>query len=152
MRRPRVCTPGASERVCALIRQGVALRAIAARADMPTLDTLDRWLREDVAFRLGYASARKLQSAVLSDDLVILTDAIASPDNAGLKLRMDARKWRVGELRQDEDKGGGAKTPDFDVEVTARLQEALDRVKAAGDDPAGEAAAAGDAETDGAER
>lgn len=152
MRRPRQYRSTAAERVCALVCQGVGLREIVARAGMPTLETLQRWLKEDEDFRLSYASACKFQRRVLSDDLVVLTDAIASPDNAGLKLRMDARKWRVGELRQDEDKGGGAKTPDFDVEVTARLQEALDRVKAAGDDPAGEAAAAGDAETDGAER
>lgn len=152
MRRPRLRTAIASERVCALVCQGVALREIAARAGMPTLETLYRWLREDEDFRLGYASACKFQRRVLSDDVVVLTDAIASPDNAGLKLRTDARRWRVSEFRQDEDKDGGAKTPDFDVEVTARLQEALDRVKAAGDDPAGEAAATGDAETDGAER
>jgi hypothetical protein len=150
VRRPRQYRSTVAERVCALVCRGVGLRDIAARAGMPTLETLHRWLDEDAAFRRSYASACKLQRTVLSDDVVTLTDAIASPDNAGLKLRTDARRWRVAELRQDEDTGGGAQKPDFDEEVTARLQAALDRVNAA--DGSGGAAADDESETDGTGR
>jgi hypothetical protein len=142
----------APERVCGLLRQGHALRAIAARKRMPTLDTLTRWLTEDSAFRADYDRAREAQREIFADDVVALADALAGSSAAGLKLRIDARKWRVALMDKQtaakgkKDRGG---PPDDLIE---RLEEAERRIAeqnaAASDAPPNDATAAADRATD----
>jgi putative ubiquitin-RnfH superfamily antitoxin RatB of RatAB toxin-antitoxin module len=127
IRRPRQCRKMASDRVCTLIRQGHGLRAIAAREGMPTLDTLTQWLVEDSDFRARYERACHAQREVFAGDVVTLADAIAESDLAGIKLRIDARKWRVGVLGKDVGNDAAAMVG-VDNDVIERLQAAADRI------------------------
>lgn len=160
LKRPIRCRKLAAERVCALVRQGCALRDIAAREGMPTLETLSGWLADDSEFRARYERARQVQSEIFGDDVVRLADAVADSDLAGIKLRIDARKWRVGVIGKDD--GGGAGLAGLDAEMIERLEAAAVRVAqwnaaaaeapadASGDrsDPAGDAAFDGEAEAE----
>ncbi|MGE5537321.1 MAG: hypothetical protein ACM30I_01795 [Gemmatimonas sp.] len=124
--RPRKCNKLATRRVCALIRQGFGLREIARRPGMPTLDTLTRWITEEDAFRVEYDRARQTQTEVYADDVVALADAVADGDLAGVKLRVDVRKWHVvltrGAARPGGDKGL------VDEEVLRRFAAATERL------------------------
>lgn len=121
------------DRVCALIRQGFALRGIAERDGMPTLDTLGKWLEESRAFRARYELARKMQREIFADDVLALARAVAGPDVAadeipGLKLRIEALKWRVGGLPKND---GDSHRPGFELddEAVERLQRAAERIR-----------------------
>ena len=111
-------------RVGALIAQGYTLPAIARKRGLPNVDTLRHWLAENEKLRDAYEQARDLRNEQLADDAVALADTLADTNNAGLKLRIDARKWRAGLNRKDgkkEDKKG--RDPDF----ADRVQRMIDR-------------------------
>ena len=111
-------------RVSSLIAQGYTLTAICRKPGQPNIETLRHWLAENEKLRDAYEQARDLRNEQLADDAVALADTLADANNAGLKLRIDARKWRAGLNRKDgkkEDKN--RPDPDF----AARLQRAIDR-------------------------
>ena len=118
----------AAERVLSLVRRGNALDVIAAQEGMPTLDTLQRWLDENTAFRAQYDRARQLQGEVLADQVITVIDLTTSADNAGGKLRAEARKWRYDAIRKDRPAPGTAAREPSE-ETVARLQRALERVR-----------------------
>lgn len=136
--RPKTYRPTVAERVFALIRQGHALSDIAAREGMPTLDTLQRWSTENAAFRTQYERTRQFQSDILADQVVAMADLITLADSEGLKLRIEARKWRVAMIRKDRPAPGAPAAEPSD-DTVARLQRALDRIRTAPPVPGPEA-------------
>jgi hypothetical protein len=123
------------ERVAALIAQGHTLANIAHRRGLPSVTTLRQLCAENAKLREAYDQARDRRNEQLADDAVALADTLADTGPAGLKLRIEARKWRVAIDRKD-----GKKPPDNAQkkaalrEETERLQRALERVKHREDD------------------
>jgi hypothetical protein len=107
------------------------LRDIAAQPDMPTVDTLKDWLAKNPDFRAEFDAARQFQSEIFADDVVALANALAQFDVAGLKLRIDALKWRSSVLRKNGEKGG-VDLAALDAEMIARLEAGLQRATAMG--------------------
>lgn len=113
-------------RVAALIAQGYTLPAIASRRGKPDIETLRRWLAESEQLQDAYDKARDRRNELLADDAVALADTLADANNAGLKLRIDARKWRATLNRKDgKEKRTGAWPP---PDLAERLQRAHERI------------------------
>ena len=114
------------ERLRDSLAEGHGLRAAAAQVGLP-LKKVQRLLAENESLREAYEQARDLRNELLADDAVVLADTLADASNAGLKLRIDVRKWRVSLDRKD---GKSATTEkDKNAETLERLQRALERVR-----------------------
>lgn len=126
MTAPRSHAPDVAARVCEAIRKGFGLPAIA-RAGLSDLDALSHWRSRVPVFRAAYEQARRDQRDLLADEIVEIADAATDDDLALAKLRIDARKWLVGILREDF----GASKEDPADTIAERLREAERRIAAA---------------------
>lgn len=109
--RPSKFTTELGTQICALIVEGIPLRAISKKLEFG-LTTLFRWLEQDEEFRKQYARARELQAEVLADEIVAISDDGQNDtyeDDEGQvrtnfdvvqrsRLRVDARKWVAAKL------------------------------------------------------
>lgn len=127
MTAPRSYAPDVGARVCEMIREGHGLRAIA-RAGLSDLVTLAHWRADVPDFRTDYATARRDQSELLADEVIEIADGASDDAMALAKLRVDARKWLVGILREDF---AGEQEDDGGAEFVERLREAEARIAAA---------------------
>jgi hypothetical protein len=88
-------------RVRALVSEGYDLTAIAAHDGLPSADTLRRWLTERDDFRAHYERSRPAREDKWTADIVALVDSLAGEKRSGVRLRVEARKWRLAMLRKD---------------------------------------------------
>jgi hypothetical protein len=85
--------------ICDRIANGESLRAICRDADMPSVQSVMRWLADDAALSDQYARAREIQADGEFDEAREIAFA-ATPDNVQVaRLQYDAVKWRAGKLR-----------------------------------------------------
>lgn len=130
------CADIAYTRACALVAEGYDLTTIAAHDGLPSVDTLRRWLTERDDFRARYETARPAREDRWTADVVALVDSLAGEKRSGIRLRADARKWRLAALRKDALKPtakAGNKTgekPEPEPESTADDEETRARYKA----------------------
>jgi hypothetical protein len=98
--RPTIYTPEIAEQVCQYIAQGMTLREVAAIKDMPGMTTICRWLLEvdKEAFWKQYAQARQTQAELEIDEIRTLADKCTPKNAHAVRLRVDARKFRVEKL------------------------------------------------------
>ena len=99
--------------VCDRIAAGETLEKICDAPGMPQLETLRRWLLDSPDFRRRYHRARRIRAERLVDQVVEIADAgAAAPSEAEARrqrLRIDARKWAVGQFAKsnlDADEAG----------------------------------------------
>ncbi len=128
------CKEKAAE-ICALLVEGVSLRQITAREDMPDIKTVYRWMGANDEFRQQYARAREDQADTLADEIIDIADD-ASRDTitearqdgsmfdkcntewiSRSRLRVDARKWVAAKLKPKK-YGDAVKS---DVELNGKL-------------------------------
>jgi hypothetical protein len=116
MARPSKYSPVIAATICSAIADGVSVRKICARDDMPDKATVMRWLAEHEEFRRQYAAARELQADLLFDEALEIADdasrdtrvvdgsegaPVAVVDHEHIsrsRLRVDTRKWAAGKL------------------------------------------------------
>jgi hypothetical protein len=68
--RPSLYSPELAELICHRLADGESLRAICASDDMPSRESVRRWLRDDADFVARYARARADQADALWDEAV----------------------------------------------------------------------------------
>jgi len=114
--RPSAWSPELGKTICALIADGLSLRAICQRPGMPDRRTVFRWLAAQEEFCHQYSLARTIQIHLLLDECLEIADD-ASEDVIrhvnkngqeverlnhehirGAKLRVATRKWMAGRL------------------------------------------------------
>jgi len=92
--------------VCEGIAAGKGLEQICAEPGMPQLRTVRRWLLDSPDFRARYARAKRLQAERLVEQVVEIADGLKeAPSEAEARrqrLRIDARKWAVAQLRASD--------------------------------------------------
>lgn len=114
--RPSSYTKEIGDRICEEIAGGKSLREICKAKDVPSANSVYRWLEKDELFRKQYARAREQQAETIFDEMLDIADE-ASNDwmvrNDGgneayqvngeaiqrSRLRIDARKWVLGKLK-----------------------------------------------------
>lgn len=102
--------------ICERISEGESLRDICSDEDMPSRQSVFRWLAADDKLRYQYTRAREEQADVIFDDCLSIADDARNDwmerngeEEAGYqlngeniqraKLRIDTRKWMAGKLR-----------------------------------------------------
>jgi hypothetical protein len=68
--RPSLYSPELAERICQRLADGESLRTICSCADMPSRESVRRWLRDDPDFVAMYARARADQADALWDEAI----------------------------------------------------------------------------------
>jgi len=96
MGRPSDFTQEIADAICRRLSEGESLRKVCEADDMPSRETVRRWLGENLEFRGQYAHARDVQADHYADRVV--DDALTATDAAIGRLRMDALKWAASKL------------------------------------------------------
>lgn len=118
MGRPSTFSQETADAICERLAEGESLRAICEADDMPSRETVRRWLRENEPFCAQYARAREEQADHFAEEIVVIADEdpvtvfekagrgddapdIERVDSAAVahqRLRIDARKWFASKL------------------------------------------------------
>jgi hypothetical protein len=127
---PSRYTPEKARAICALVAQGLSLRAIARRAGAPCLATICNWQSEHEEFRRMYLAAWEQHAQLISEETIEIADEALGKGWAGpagrpavsardallhARLKIDARNHRVARLAP---KIPGSKTPEAKPELT----------------------------------
>jgi len=108
--RPTDYTLELSDRICARLANGESMRTVCLDDDMPSRETLFRWIRTNTEFHDHYAHAKQESADALTEEMLDIADEGSNDwmdahdkDNAGYKLngehiqrsklRIDTRKW-----------------------------------------------------------
>lgn len=104
------------DRICDRIAEGESLRNICADKDMPSKESVRRWVRDSEELRAQYAQAREHQADTIFEEILDIADDARNDwmerrgeEDAGWvangehiqrsRLRIDARRWMAGKLR-----------------------------------------------------
>ena len=97
--RPSSYTDEMAGRICAMLGEGMPLRAVCAEDGMPSVSTVFRWLERNEAFRERYARARDVQAQVVAEQgFQEAMKAGAGLDPQAARVRFDAARWLAGKL------------------------------------------------------
>lgn len=112
--RPTVYTNELIENICQRLADGESLNSITKEADMPSRNTLYRWLKEEryALFRDKYESARLEQADKFFEQIIEIADDdsldigfteegkpfIKGENIQRSRLRIDARKWVIAKM------------------------------------------------------
>lgn len=114
--RPKDYTQEVGDLLCALIVEGLTIKKICEREDMPTIVTFFRWLRDNPEFDKMYARAKAEQAEIMVQDILEIADdgsndwydtdangkKVRKLNNECVqrsKLRVDARKWAASKYK-----------------------------------------------------
>ena len=128
--------------VCEMLMHGRTLRSITSLPDMPSVNTLMRWLEQHSDFRELYARAREAQADVMFDEIQRIADDGTNdwmtqndPDNPGYRLngehvqrsrlRVDTLKWRLSKMfpKKYGDPAAMQVNVQQNIEITDRRRE-----------------------------
>lgn len=83
-----------AERICALFASGATMSAISRMPEMPSLETLYRWVQNNKVFREMLDDARATRAFSAEDRIADLAELPIDKDSApGERLRFDALKF-----------------------------------------------------------
>jgi hypothetical protein len=117
MARPSDYTEELAAAICAEIVDGMSLRSICRRDDMPAISTVMLWLTRHPLFSEQYAHAREAQADTLADELLEICDdatndfmekvakngqtyiAVDQDNINRSRLRVETRKWIASKLK-----------------------------------------------------
>jgi hypothetical protein len=96
--RPCTYTDEIAYRLCEDIANGKTLKTACAGEEMPSINTVFRWLASNESFRELYARAKEDQADLLADEIINIADD-SSDDPQSRRVRVDARKWVASKLK-----------------------------------------------------
>lgn len=102
MARPSKYTPELAYEICSQLANGKSLRKICESSEIPSIDTIRRWLLDEdkAEFQAQYARARDEQADYYADAIIEEADKATDRDTAAAaKVRVDARKWVASKLK-----------------------------------------------------
>ena len=112
MGRPELYTTELADRICSRLAQGESMRSVCLDSDIPSRQTLFKWMRTEPDFLDQYARAKQESADSLTDEMIDIADDGSNDwmekfDKNGeslgyqlngehvqrSKLRIDTRKW-----------------------------------------------------------
>ena len=112
--RPTVYSKRIAEKVCLLVSEGRSLRTICSKSNLPSMQTIFRWLRENEEFRSLYVLAKEEAADLLVEEIKDIADGIGGdyitdkhtgsirPNPVAVsraKLQIESRKWLASKLK-----------------------------------------------------
>lgn len=132
--RPSEFSEAVADEICRLIAEdGLSVRAVCKRDEMPARSVVFKWLSQQPQFADQYARAMEERANAIFEEVIEQADE-CPPDKdaaAAYRLRIDARKWAAGKLnpkrygdRQQIDVSGNIRTLS-DEQIDSRLSQLL---------------------------
>ena len=106
--RPSKYSPELAERFCAEIATTTkGIRTICESDDMPSVSSILKWLNENQEFSTLYARAKEMQSELIVDEMINISDNRVNDDTPFTganhiqrdRLMIDTRKWIASKLK-----------------------------------------------------
>lgn len=97
MQRPSFFTPELAAAICDRIAIGRSLRSVCEDVDMPSRESVRRWLRDHEEFRTQYADAHQERADAMFEDMLAIADD-ATLDPADRKVRIGMRQWAMARV------------------------------------------------------
>lgn len=115
--RPEKYTQVLADKICAQLAEGVSMRSVSKQEDMPSCETMFRWIREKEEFREQYARAKQESADFMADEILDISDdgtndweereiaagrTIIALNNEAVqrsKLRVETRKWLMAKMK-----------------------------------------------------
>jgi transposase-like protein len=94
---PTKYTPELGRKICAMLADGMTLRAIADTEGMPARSTMAEWRKKFPDFRAAETQARQDHADALADEIVHIADTEKDPQKA--RNMIEARKWLSGVIK-----------------------------------------------------
>lgn len=91
-------TQEVADKMCDLLSDGISLRKVCERDDMPSKVTVLTWLRTNPVFLTQYARAKEEAADALVDDMLSIADGV-DEDAQSRRVRVDTRKWIASKLK-----------------------------------------------------
>lgn len=120
--RPTLFSDDVANEICRRVIAGSNLNRICNSGDMPSRDTLYRWLADDQVFSDNYARACKIRREFKYEMLDEIPDQ--EEDVARARLKVDVIKWQLG--KEDSKKYGDRIDIESKSEVTHSYQGMTD--------------------------
>lgn len=112
MGRPTTYSPEIAGVICISLAEGLSLREICRKDEMPGLSTVFQWLAKHKDFAERYARAREAQADHMAEELLEIADdarndwvegengeAVLNHEHVTRsRLRVDTRKWLMSKL------------------------------------------------------
>ena len=115
-KRPREYSQEIGDLLCALIVEGMTIKKICAREDMPSVVTFFKWVRENEDFHEAYMRAKSEQAEIMVQDMLEIADdgsndwydtdangkTVRKLNNECVqrsKLRVETRKWAASKFK-----------------------------------------------------
>lgn len=135
MARPTIYSQELADSICAELSEGVSLRGVCMKEDMPDAATVFRWLRTNDEFCKQYARAKQESADAMAEEILDISDdgtndwegreiaggrtiiALNTEAVQRSKLRVDTRKWLMAKMKpkrygdQLDITSGGEKLP-----------------------------------------
>lgn len=102
--RPTIYTEQLAQTICDLIEDGLSLRKVCARDDMPNRASVNKWLNENSVFSDQYARACKVRRENKFEEMYEIAEKTDEVQRA--RLLVDVLKWQ---LSKEEPKKYGDK-------------------------------------------
>jgi hypothetical protein len=110
--RPAKYTDELAKTICTRLAEGESLRTICLDEEIPSRETVRKWLVDSPSFLAQYARAREEQADFYAEEIVEISDdgrrdytttedgrEVVDHDHiARARLRVDARKWYASKL------------------------------------------------------
>ena len=110
--RPSMYTEELAIEFCSRLLDGTSVRKVCEQDDMPSRDTIFRWIATNPEFSDQYAKAKELSAEALAEDIFDIADDNAFDYTEGkdgelrvnndaiqrARLRVDVRKWYLSKI------------------------------------------------------
>ena len=101
--RPTICNDRLIDEVCQRLSQGISMRTVCLDDDMPSMNTIWRWLRENDKFKERYTAAKQESADAMIEDILSIADQDDDSESTNRsRLRVDTRKWIAAKLRPEK--------------------------------------------------
>jgi hypothetical protein len=96
--RPSDFTEDIAATICELLMDGLSMRQICLRDDMPHRSTVANWLERHTDFSTKCARAREWQADIMDDLILETANNCTSETAAADRVKIGAFQWRAGRL------------------------------------------------------
>lgn len=97
MTKPAFFTPELADAICNRIADGRSLRSVCQDDDMPSRESVRRWLKEREDFRALYAEAHHERVDAMFEDMLAIADD-RTIDWQERKVMIAARQWAMSKV------------------------------------------------------
>lgn len=114
--RPSIFTKDLADKICEKLALGESMRTVCKDEEIPSMQTIFRWLREKPEFREQYEVAKQESTDAMSEDILDIADdgtndwmereaengsytVLNTEAISRSRLRVDTRKWLMAKMK-----------------------------------------------------